>query len=912
MSLSVAFNNALTGLYTNQQALGVTSHNIANVNTEGYSKQNVQLSSQYFDGEIGGVRMEGIVRQVDTFLQTSVRRQYGTVGERAAINEYMDRIQIRLGEPGQTNSLDEYTEDFLNAIQSLAETPERISFQENAYFTASTLAREVSDMAGDLEFLRLQADQEINESVNDINNKLQALFNLNISINQSNALGAPSASLLDDRDLLLEELSEEMNISTFFQESGEVSIFTGQGIPLLDVGLYQLEYNNVNDVNFFIEDVPLGELNVLPYNPDGTVRLDGIERTLISGGVEGDVSTVLTGGRLKGLHETRDQVIPDILAQLDEFSAVMRDEFNAIHNLGSSYPGTSELNGSRAVFGNNRNQWEGSFRLAVLDSEGLPVNSTYNDESYTGFRPLELDLSTLDGGFGAGNPDIQTIIDEINNHYSASPIKTTVGNFNNIQMTSAINAMPDAPAKFVFDFDIENISGFDADLFLSDITVLDDTGADITAFNTAPTSLSLNPVNTYTTTAGQPEVEVAILNNNLQVGDRIYLNEPGVPVNGIPSASLTGYFEVKAVTSGGILIDLAAGSATGTGSVNVAGIEAVVKQDTIETGEKRRTDSNARIDLDLTGNAGSSYYDISVNVGVDDKQGGTGDIETSTITYRIYNFQTNMLNDRFDSSAATVDGVRSAPSNNSAYLTAMLVDADGMEIPRDNNGDYIKTREGTLVLKTNNDEHNIVIQDLGTAERGQTITNPEAVGTGRNFSHYFGLNNFFESNTSSDTGEEKTGSAYNFAVEDRFDSNASLISLGSLATTNQPADPNSPPLYTYERYIGDNSIGQQLAELSTNQTSFSNAGGLDSSVQTFNGYLAEVIAFNSARANNVEQLTEDASIILNGYIERSDTFKGVNIDEELANTIIFQNAYTASARVITTAGEMFETLLNAF
>ena len=181
MSLSVAFNNALTGLSVNQQALSVTSHNIANVNTEGYSRQTLDLSSQYFDGQIGGVRLEGIVRQVDTFLQTSVRRQSATVGERAVVSEYLDRIQIRIGEPGQSNSLDEYTEDFLNAVQSLAETPERVSFQENALFTADTLSREVSTLANDLEFLRLQADQEINESVRNINNQLQSLFNLNIA-----------------------------------------------------------------------------------------------------------------------------------------------------------------------------------------------------------------------------------------------------------------------------------------------------------------------------------------------------------------------------------------------------------------------------------------------------------------------------------------------------------------------------------------------------------------------------------------------------------------------------------------------------------------------------------------------------------------------------------------------------------
>lgn len=913
MSLSVAFNSALTGLAVSQQALAVTSNNIANVNTEGYSRQTLDLSTQVFDGQIGGgVQLEGIVREVDSFLQTSVRNQFGTVGERAAVNDFLERIQIRLGEPGQTNSLDEYTEDFLNAIQSLAETPESASFQESAYFAAETLARELSGTASDLEFLRLQADQEINETVDDINNKLKALFNLNISINQSNALGQPSATLLDNRDSLLEDIAEELNISTFFQESGEVHIFTGQGIALLDTGLYQLEYNNVNDVDFFINNVPLDDLTVTATNPDGSVRPGAEPRALISGGVEGEITSVLTGGRLKGLHEVRDQIIPDILAQLDEFSSTLRDSFNAIHNSGSSFPGSPELEGTREVFSNSRNQWEGAIRLAVLDDTGQPIPSTYNDETGTGFRPLTLDLSTLDGGFGAGNPDVQTVIDEINNHYGSSPIKTTVGNFNNIQLTSAVNALPDAPAKFIFDFDIENISGFDTDLFLSNITVLDDTGADITAFNSGPTSVALDPVNTYTTTAGSNEIDIAISGHSLQVGDRIFLGDPGAAVGGIPSSSLTGYFEVEAVTNGTIQISIPAASATATGPVNIGGVEATLPQDTIIAGEKRRTTSDSRINLDLTANDTSSYYDISVTVGADDGQGDIGDIETSVITYRVFNYQTNLLNDRFDSTAASGDATRSAPSNNEAYLTAMLVDADGVEIPRDINGDYIKTRAGTLVLQTGDDSHRIAIEDLGSAELGQPSQNPDLTGTERNFSHYFELNNFFESNEPTPLGDTVTGSAIQFTVDERFDDDASLISLGTLTRSNQPSGPDAAPLYTYERFGGDNSIGQQLAELSTSRTSFDSAGGLGGSVQSFNGYLAEVISFNSAFAANQEQLTEDASIILNGFIERSDTFKGVNIDEELANTIIFQNAFTASARVITTAGEMFETLLNAF
>ena len=93
---------------------------------------------------------------------------------------------------------------------------------------------------------------------------------------------------------------------------------------------------------------------------------------------------------------------------------------------------------------------------------------------------------------------------------------------------------------------------------------------------------------------------------------------------------------------------------------------------------------------------------------------------------------------------------------------------------------------------------------------------------------------------------------------------------------------------------------------------FDSAGGLGSTSQSISGYAGEILGFVSSDANSLESNFLNSQIILTGFVERSAATTGVNVDEELANTVLFQNAFSASARVITVANELFETLLNSF
>ncbi len=910
MTLTMALNNALSGLNANQRALAVISQNIANANTEGYSRQSAELAAQYIEGVGVGVKVEDVVRQVDLYLQRSIRNQTSFVGRGEIVSGYMDRLQVLLGEPGETNSLDEYVTNFFDSLQSLAETPERTSFREGAVDSGIILAREVSDIATGLEDLRFQADLDIQEAVRIVNEELRNLDNLNTALARAEALGNPKAGLLDQQDAALERVAEYMEISVSTQQNGGVFIYGPRSLPLLTETLRQVRYNGVDAVETLINDEPVNQIEIVSINERGLVS--GEPTVLVGSGVEEGITSLITNGKLKGLLDLRDRVLPGILEQMDELAANMRDAFNVIHNQGSSYPGTNLLEGTRTLTAETRSNWEGGVTIAVLNQDGTPIYSPYPDETHTGVRPLHLDLTFLDGGNGAGEPDVQTILDEINNHFWPPPVKTTLGILNSIQLVSDINELPGAAAApaFSFDFDLENITGMDADFFVTRVQVLDSTGADITSVNTPPPQVTVNAVNTYTTTAGSAAVTVAATAHGLAVGDRIFMTDPVVAVNGIVNADLTGYFEITGVTANSFTIN-ARSPATAAGSVSVAAITATPKWDTVEPGEKGRIRDAGVVDIDFGGAPGSPYFDIIVDVGVDDRQGTPTQIDTGRITYRVFNDMGDLLNDRYNATDTTGAAAQVVANTDQPLLMAILVDEDGNVIER-TEGEYAPDVEGHIKIITNDPSHTVAIQDNGSKELGLLTVSPQIPGTERGFSHYFELNNFFESNVPTSTGDTVNGSAINMRVEQRFEDNANLIALGDLTQSNQPADPEALPLYTYERFIGDNGQAQRLAALGFTPQSFNDAGGLSPSDITYGAYAGQILGFTAAQAVRAETDNRDNNILLDGLTERSDAFSGVNIDEEMANTIIFQNAYSASARIITVTNELFSTLLSTF
>ncbi len=901
--LSTVLNNALAGLNVSQQSLAVLSQNIANVNTPGYSRQVISQSAVYLDGQGAGVSIAEITRKVDEYLARSVQGQMSVAGMAELINDYNTRVQIMMGQPGAQNSIDSYVNNFFNALQSLAQTPQDSTLQRTTVNAGVALASQAQQLATSLRDLQFQADQDISNAIGIINNSLDNIAALNVTISNALAVGRSVSELEDQRDRLVREIASYINISTFSRSNGAINITTANGISLLDDNRYQLSYHAAGSAAAFSSETGLAPILLTQVDANGNAQNTPIE--LVSGGVSAEIVSSLSSGRMQGLLIMRDRQLPAILAQLDVLAANLRDQINAVHNKGTGFPGANSLTGTRLIGAQDFSLWSGSVRIALLDGNGEPISSNYGHEA-DGMPPLVIDMGSLNTGIGAGSPTVQGIIDVINQYYGVPQNKVTLGNLSDIQIVSNSASVPGSPAQFSFDFNLTNLSDLSANFFVTDIQVLDSTSTDITSTTSTIPSVDLAATNTYETANGSTTVTVNTASaHGFTNGDRIYLSTPpGGPYNNIPAAELGGFFTIANVTATSfeITVTTPANSAL---QIDVAAQTAMPPYSDVAAGEVGRTGGSGLITADLSLNPTSSFYTIVATVAVDD---GEGNLSTSQIRYVVNNNQQNFFNSHISASAANGNGVLVLPASTQVLARAMLVDADGNELSKVN-GKYTTLENGYLKIVTNNSSYSIAIDSLDSNELGKPGGVPPTPASNRGFSHYFELNNFFGSNQPVGGGDTLAGSALNFRVESRLQTNPSLISLGTLVRSSHSSTNDLP--YTFERNVGDNSIIQQLAAISAQTVSFAAAGGLGATTKTFANYSGQIVGEAAATAAAAKVNHTNAQTLLDGFNNQASAISGVNLDTELANTVIYQNAYTASARVITVANTLFDTLLEA-
>jgi flagellar hook-associated protein 1 FlgK len=264
-------------------------------------------------------------------------------------------------------------------------------------------------------------------------------------------------------------------------------------------------------------------------------------------------------------------------------------------------------------------------------------------------------------------------------------------------------------------------------------------------------------------------------------------------------------------------------------------------------------------------------------------------------------------NDLIGANSQTGSGTLVAPTTTQAIATARLVDANGNPLPT-TNGEY-GSEQGYLQITANGSTNTIAINELNSKQLGLPDAAIPQAGTNQGFSQYFGLTNFFNTNSLTSTGDTVAGSALNLSVEKRIIQNPGLVPTGTLSQVEQSTSPTATPNFTYQVQSGDNSISQAMAGLATTLVGFNATGGLASSTTTFAQYAGEIIANASTNSTDATNTATDSQTVLSGFTSRAQAVSGVNLDQELANTVIYQNAYTASTRVITVVSQLFTELM---
>ena len=232
-------NTAVSGLLSFQRALGTTSHNIANVNTEGFSRQSVEIASNtpsFAGGSYmgSGAHVESIQRSYDQFLTTEVRdvtTAHASLNKFAELSGHIDDV---LADP--QGGVSPVLHDLFSSIQDVADDPSSSTARFAMISTAQSFTDRFHNISDRFEQFAENTRTEIGNVVGEINSLVSTIRDFNLSINNSagsNSGTQQSGDLLDKRDALLTRLAEKIDISVVNSSDNKMSIFIGNGQSIL-------------------------------------------------------------------------------------------------------------------------------------------------------------------------------------------------------------------------------------------------------------------------------------------------------------------------------------------------------------------------------------------------------------------------------------------------------------------------------------------------------------------------------------------------------------------------------------------------------------------------------------------------------------------------------------------------------
>lgn len=313
MGLSTSLNTAIGGLTASQVGIGVVSQNVANAGTTGYVRRSVS-NSDSLSGLTIGVQSTQVQRLLDTIVQHQLWQEASGAAYTSTRANALSNLDKLYGAPGSATALDTMFNKFTSSLQSLQNDPSSYSLRSQVIDSATLLARQLNTLSSGIQAQRDQAETGIATAVTKVNDLLGALTKVNTRI-----VAAPNdsatASLKDQRDLILSELSQYVDIKTTEDARGSVSVVTGSGTQLFD-GQPAVTFS-------FDAHSGLG--------PDDQWSTDPAKRgvgTITMRSANGSVSdaianNVFRSGEIAANIELRDKSLVKAQAQLDEIAAQM-------------------------------------------------------------------------------------------------------------------------------------------------------------------------------------------------------------------------------------------------------------------------------------------------------------------------------------------------------------------------------------------------------------------------------------------------------------------------------------------------------------------------------------------------------------------------------------------------------------
>ncbi|NNM12144.1 MAG: flagellar hook-associated protein FlgK [Pseudomonadales bacterium] len=306
----------ISGLTSHQTALATTGHNIANAGVEGYSRQETVFSSrdaQFVGGGFvgSGVSVETIRRVTDRFVVSQVISDTTRANELGVVADGLEQLDQLLAE--DNTGLSSVLTSLFNALQSASESPTSIPLRQQVLSEAERLVDRYQSVQGQLESLSALSGEVIGGVVGEINALASGIANVNQRIIDAKTFSTTDEvnDLLDQRDNLLRKLAEKVSFSTIEQDGDSINVFIGSGQPLV---------LGVNSNQLIVSDTQASSFEVgLSMNISGRLR---------------DISGSVAGGELGGHLKLREQGLAEVADKLGLVQTLVVHNFNNIHSQG--------------------------------------------------------------------------------------------------------------------------------------------------------------------------------------------------------------------------------------------------------------------------------------------------------------------------------------------------------------------------------------------------------------------------------------------------------------------------------------------------------------------------------------------------------------------------------------------------
>ncbi len=404
-----SFNTATSGLYASQRSLDITSHNISNASTAGYSRQtSLQRATMPILGDASGMLGTGvetydITQARSQFLDDKYWNQFRALGDWRIKKEELNTIEGIFNEPSDTG-IRKVMDEFYVSMEELAKRPEdntnRVSFVEKGAVLAASINRNGNELMNEYRALNFSVKTKVDE----VNSLAMRVANLNKQIFNFELEGHKANDLRDQRNLYVDKISEivDVNVSETKDSNGYAN--------------FDLKIGGITLINHF-------NYNKIDIEIDSSLQAQSIEAQgggktyqVVWTGTTGSVVKPL-GGDLKGLLESRDgngnngdyRGIPYYLNKLNQFANNYAQSINTIHKAG---------------YGLDNPQTTGTdffdTTVGTINATNIRINSTLEA------NPLLVATATTSGKGQNDSTNVKNLINsrKLTNMFPSGPIGT--------------------------------------------------------------------------------------------------------------------------------------------------------------------------------------------------------------------------------------------------------------------------------------------------------------------------------------------------------------------------------------------------------------------------------------------------------------------------------------------------------